>query len=309
MIKILGATTAALLMAAGLIPGTAVAGPNRVATPSAASVGGCAVSVGSVTAGGDHRGQGVFAALPPTASASTILGGGVYPDGAVRISSSMSWGDDGVSIAFVSGYSVLGDALYYAQYASTDGTIDRPPLKRIGGGWGSFVALDTTFYYGTVGKRSNAFGLSNDGTLYRWTIDSKGVWRNKASAAGFASVKSMALISSTKTYDTFLANTRGGALYTIHIPTTAPMKPIVKQVRSATWQGFETLLAQQCGQYGTLLLGIDRDTHTGYVYAVGHATGPTTVIQSFGKVPGTFTDPVYFHWTDGNATFKPPFGE
>ena len=28
----------------------------------------------------------------------------------------------------------------------------------------------------------------------------------------------MALISETKTYDTFLANTRGGALYTIRIP-------------------------------------------------------------------------------------------
>jgi hypothetical protein len=205
-----------------------------------------------------------------------------------------------------SGATASWGALYYTQYSTGDSGVIEGGNKRIGGGWGSFVALDEAVYFDKV-LRHNTYGLSN-GTLYRWTV-SNGVWRNKVSAPGFASVKSMALISSTKTYDTFLANTRGGALYTIHIPTTAPMKPIVKQVRSATWQGFETLLASQCGQYGTLLLGIDRDTHTGYVYAVGHATGTTTVIQSFGKVPGTFTDPVYFHWTDGNPTFKPPFGE
>jgi hypothetical protein len=265
------------------------------------------VAVGSVTAGGDHNSQGVFAARPPTAPASNILGKAVYPDGAVRISSSMSWGDDGVSIAFVSGYSVLGDNLYFAQYSTGDDGVIQGGIKRIGGGWGSFVALDEGVYYDKV-LRHNAYGLRNDGTLFRWTLTS-GAWRNKVSAPGFASVKSMALISSTKTYDTFLANTRGGALYTIHIPTTAPMKPIVKQVRSSTWQGFETLLAQQCGQYGSVVLGIDRETHTAYMYAMGHATGATTVIQSFGKVPGTFTDPVYFHWTDGNATWKPPFGE
>jgi hypothetical protein len=302
MIKILGTTTAALLMAAGLIPGTAAAKPS-----AAAAVGGCAVAIGSVTAGGDHREQGAFAGVPVTAPASRILGKSVYPDGAVRISSSMSRGDDGISIAFVSGYSILGDALNFAQYSTGDDGVIEGGVKRIGGGWGTFVGLDEGLYYDKV-LRHNAYGLRNDGTLFRWTVDG-GVWRNKVSAPGFAAVKSMALISSTKTYDTFLANTRGGALYTIHIPTTAPMKPIVKQVRSKTWQGFETLLAQQCGQYGTVLLGIDRDTHTGYMYALGHATGATTVIQSFGKVPATFTDSVYFHWTDGNATWKPPFGE
>ncbi|MEV4263289.1 hypothetical protein [Kribbella sp. NPDC049584] len=306
MRKPLGTAAAILLAAAGMLPGTAVAGPSVVSKPNATSAGGCAILAGSVTAGGDHGYKGVVAATPPRTTTTGILGRAVYPAGAVRISSSMSWGDDGVSIAFVGGYSVVGDALYYTQYSTGDSGVIQGGNKRIGGGWGSFVALDETVYFDKV-LRHNTYGLSN-GTLYRWTID-KDVWRNKVSAPGFASVKSMALISSTKTYDTFLANTRGGALYTIHIPTTAPMKPIVKQVRSSTWQGFETLLAQQCGQYGTLLLGIDRDTHTGYVYAVGHATGTTTVIQSFGKAPGTFTDPVYFHWTDGNATFKPPFGE
>ncbi|MFC6160531.1 hypothetical protein [Kribbella jiaozuonensis] len=300
MIKILGTTSAALLIAAGLMPGTAAAKPS--------AVGGCSVAVGSVTAGGDHREQGVFSGVPPTAPASRILGLKVYPAGGVRVSSSMSRGDDGISVAFVSGYSILGDALYFANYSTGENGVIDGGVKRVGGGWGTFLSLNETTYYDGV-LRHNTYGLRNDGTLFRWTVDKGGVWRSKASAPGFASVKSMALISSTKTYDTFLANTRGGALYTIHIPASAPMKPIVKQVRSSTWQGFETLLAQQCGQYGTLLLGIDRDTHNGYLYAVGHATGTTTVIQSIGKVPATFTDPVYFHWTDGNATFKPPFGE
>ena len=106
----------------------------------------------------------------------------------------------------------------------------------------------------------------------------------------------MALISKTPTYDTFLANTRGGALYTIRIPITSPMKPIVTKVRAGTWQGFETLIADKCGNYGTLLLGIDKDTKKGYLYAVGHANGLSTVIQSRGQVPGTFDDPVDFRW-------------
>jgi hypothetical protein len=55
----------------------------------------------------------------------------------------------------------------------------------------------------------------------------------------------------------------------------------------------------KCGQYGTLLLGIDKDTKTGYKYAVGQANGTATVIQSLGKVQGTFGDPVYYRWASG----------
>ncbi|WP_371406163.1 hypothetical protein OHA10_11470 [Kribbella sp. NBC_00662] len=35
---------------------------------------------------------------------------------------------------------------------------------------------------------------------------------------------------------------------------------------------------------------------SGYQYAVGHANGTSTVINSLGKVTGTFPDPVYFRW-------------
>jgi hypothetical protein len=107
----------------------------------------------------------------------------------------------------------------------------------------------------------------------------------------------MAVISKQPTYDTFIANTKGGALYTIRIPVSSPLKPVVKQVRTRTWQGFETLIAHKCGQYGTLLLGIDKDTQSGYLYAVGHANGTSTVINGLGKVNATFSDPIDFRWS------------
>jgi hypothetical protein len=117
----------------------------------------------------------------------------------------------------------------------------------------------------------------------------------------------MTLISETATYDTFLANTKGGALYTIRIPATTPMKPVVKQVRSRTWQGFEHLVADKCGVQSTLLTGIDKDTGSAYLYAVSHANGTSTVIKGLGKVPGTYKDPVYYlNTAEGNA---PLFGE
>ncbi|NEA37307.1 hypothetical protein [Streptomyces sp. SID13031] len=110
--------------------------------------------------------------------------------------------------------------------------------------------------------RRNLYALCNDGVLLRWTVV-KGKLLNKVSAPGFAS-----------------------------------MKPIVKLVRSTGWQGFEAMHAQKCGQLGTILLGIDRDTKSSYLYALGHANGKGTVIQSLGKVPAgyTFPGPVYFRW-------------
>jgi hypothetical protein len=39
--------------------------------------------------------------------------------------------------------------------------------------------------------------------------------------------------------------------------------------------------------------GIDKDTHTGYLYAVGHAKGTSTLIQNLGKVTGTLDAAFY----------------
>jgi hypothetical protein len=72
------------------------------------------------------------------------------------------------------------------------------------------------------------------------------------------------------------------------------MTPVVKAVRTSTWQGFEAIVAEKCGTQSTLLAAVDRDSGSAYLYAVGHANGTATVIQALGKVPGTFGDPVYF---------------
>jgi hypothetical protein len=288
MFKAIG--TAAVLVAGALAPGTATAAVSA----------NCSVGVGSVTPAGDEWGQAVISTRPPTVILSQVMARGVYAPGQVKVSSSVAEREDGFGGFYANSYVIIGDALYSSGYHAVDGTVDSRGLRRIGGGWGNFVAVEEAEYQGPAEagiSRVYTYGLRNDGVLFRWNT-SGAVWRSRVSAPGFAAVKSMALISKSKTYDTFLANTRGGALYTIHIPTTAPMKPIVKQVRAATWQGFETLLAQKCGQYGTVLLGIDQDTNTGYLYAVGHATGTTTVIQSLGKVPVTFGDDVYFRGKD-----------
>jgi hypothetical protein len=257
------------------------------------------MSLGSVTANGDHRAQSITTTVPPTAGENSLVAAGVYAPGQVRASSTFTWqADEFVGFIVEGGFVLVGDSLYQTSYDGNS-THDGKPGRLIGGGWGAFVAVESSQYQGPKDAgvtRWNTYGLRNDGTLFRWTIGSKNAWGSKASAPGFSAVKSMVLISQTKTYDTFLANTRGGALYTIHIPTTAPMKPVVKKVRSATWQGFETMIAQECGQYGTVLLGIDKDTDSGYLYAVGHATGATTVIQGLGKVPATLKENVYFRW-------------
>ncbi|TCC26950.1 hypothetical protein [Kribbella speibonae] len=193
----------------------------------------------------------------------------------------------------------MGSTMYGSGYLLTeDGEVDRPTvgLSRVGGGWGDATFFDSTTYakYGDPLVFTSKYSLRSNGTLTRWDDRSGTVWGNKQTATGFAAVKTMALISQTPTYDTFLANTRGGALYTIRIPRTSPMKPIVKLVRSSTWQGFEAMVIEKCGIYGTLLLGIDKDTGSSYLYAVGHANGTATVIKGLGKIPATFADPVYF---------------
>ncbi|TCC30789.1 hypothetical protein [Kribbella speibonae] len=232
--------------------------------------------------------------MPPTGGTS-VLAEDVFPDGQVRLSSAVSvYVDPDYGSAEASSAVVMGDAAYNSAYRMEGGQVVEGGLDRVGGGWASFKVLEKSYYRAADGfERTETYGLRGDGTLFRWDRG----WQHKTSAPGFAAVKSMALISKTRTYDTFLANTRGGALYTIHIPTTAPMKPVVRLVRRSTWQNFETMVAAKCGRYGTLLFGLDKQTGKGYLYAVGHANGLATVIQSRGEVATTYTDPVYFHMT------------
>ncbi|TCC36198.1 hypothetical protein E0H92_26420 [Kribbella speibonae] len=272
--------------------------------------------VGSVTAGGDVASKLVTVGAA-TADAPDI---GVFPAGAVRVSGSLE-GDPDVTghSAWVGGYTVMGSSMYSTSYYLTlDGDVDRtrPTTYLVGGGWGDTTFFETTRFwdYPKLPNLTTQYQLRADGTLTRWEMyynngNNPRLWANKRSATGFAAVKTMAMISQTLTYDTFLANTRGGALYTIRIPRTSPMKPIVKKVRGSTWQAFDALVAEKCGRYGTMVVGIDKDTQTAYSYAVGHANGTATVIQGLGKVPATFADPVYFRRQMRQGDAQMLFGE
>ena len=278
-------------------PGAKVPGTSRTITAAQAAA--CFVWHGGVNAAGGHHFTDPTATVPPTVPDDWKTDG-VYQPGQVRLSARQTIEPD-ISGTDRYGYVVIGDGLYLSGYQEyEDGTVDNKFLKRIGGGWSSFRFLESADYESPDSVknkiyRSTNYALRNDGVLFRWNTGTGG-WRSTGSYPGFSAVKTMTLIAKTPTYDTFLANTRGGALYTIRIPITSPMKPIVTKVRAGTWQGFETLIADKCGNYGTLLLGIDKDTKSGYLYAVGHANGTSTVINSLGKVNGSFPEQVYFRW-------------
>ena len=296
--------SAAALLAVGLFPGAA----DAVTTTSGdASAGKCTMDLGSVTAGGDHRSQRITANSPPTRTNDRVVAPGLFDD-QVRLSGSMFTSPTPGGV-YVAGHVIIGGTLTYSGYTLVEGReLDPDSIGREvdPGEYSDIVAFEESRYREGTSARTKLYGLNRGGVLFRWTSTSGG-WSVTGTSTGFASVKAMTLISKTRTYDTFLANTRGGALYTIHIPTTSPMKPIVKPVRTRTWQGFEFLIAQKCGNQGTLLLGIDKDTQSAYLYAVGHANGTATVIQGLGKVPGTFNDPAYFRWA--SATNDPLAGE
>ena len=71
-------------------------------------------------------------------------------------------------------------------------------------------------------------------------------------------------------------------------------------------------LAGRCGNQSTLLLGIDKDTRTAYLYAVGHANGAATVIKGLGQV-GTefavFADKTYFRFYGDTPEAPKLYGE
>lgn len=241
----------------------------------------------SLTSAGDAVITNIAAGTPPTAK--TTPDRHLYSPGSVRLADTWRW--DGPT---TNSWVVIGSRLYQTFYGNDEQT-GEPflHLNPVGGGWDKFT-LFASSQWGNA--RTAHYGLRSDGVLFRWTK-----WSSPHQYAGFASVKTMTVISETKTYDTFLATTHGGALYTIHIPVDLRQAPIVKKVRTSTWQGFETLVAEKCGTQSTLLTAIDKDTGSAYLYAVSHANGASTVIQGLGKVPGTYKDPVISRWAEDPA--------
>ncbi|MEU4196941.1 hypothetical protein AB0E69_33925 [Kribbella sp. NPDC026611] len=288
-------TGSTVLALAALVPTAADAHPQAAANA-------CYVWQGGIDGVGGHHFSTPTASSPPTVMDNWGTPG-VYKSGAVRLSSrqTMETDIDGYDNY---GYVVIADALYYSYYLRpADGTVKYQSLTRLGGGWAGFRYLEVSQYQSPEGttpnvSRAASYALRSDGVLFRWNVLGGKIWRVSGSYPGFSAVKTMTLIAKTPTYDTFLANTRGGALYTIRIPTTSPVKPVVRQVRTSGWQRFEALMTMACGRNGNLLLALDKDADSpkAYLYAVGHANGLSTVIQPRGQVPAAPGYPVDFRW-------------
>jgi hypothetical protein len=238
----------------------------------------------------------ITASTPPAVGTAVLRPKDLYPDlGAAWMSTSLGFEPVVPAGEQRSSFVVIGDRMYDSSYTldGSGGTVPGSVKQRlVGGGWTPYTRyFDRSIYYGSGSARHNAYALMNAGpvdwALVRWTVSPTGVWANRKAYSGFAAVKKMALISQTATYDTFLANTYGGALYTIRVYTTGSAAPVVKKVRLSGWQSFDTFVAVKCDTQSTLLLGIDRQTKTGHLYAVGHANGTATLIRGLGKVPLT----------------------
>jgi hypothetical protein len=286
----------AALTAAALVPG-----PAQATTQQAAKA--CSMTLGTVTVQGDHKFQTITATTPVTAGTPHVGPNGLFPVDQVRLASSVGWEPDPPSAYVQSGYVRIVNDLYRFRYFTlSSGQLDPGSYEqtKVGGGWTNQTYFEQSTAYTPTSTRTNTYALAGN-VITRWTVEGS-LWRNKATYSGFSAVKTMALISQTRTYDTFLANTRGGALYTIRIPTSGA--PVVKKVRTSTWQTFETLIAEQCGQQSTLLLAIDKDSRNGYLYAVSHANGTATVIKGLGKLGNQLVAPedkAYFRFFPGSS--------
>ncbi|MEV8371546.1 hypothetical protein AB0P21_02365 [Kribbella sp. NPDC056861] len=273
---------------------------GTVAEGSTAAALACTVNLGSVTPAGGHVLQEIRATTPITVTEQRTTTG-VYPVGGLPALQSYFTYEPGVANdGYAEGLAVQQGVMYETAYATDTSGAAVPPQKRkrVGSGWDGFKILEQVQWQSpntTVPFRRSVYAVHNDGTLHRWTISPSGAWQKAGAVPGYASLKSIALISKNYSFDTFLANTRGGALYTIRIPTTAALKPVLTMVRSGTWQGFETLVAQSCS-LGEVVVAIDSDTDSAYLYAIGHANGAKTAIESRGKIPGSFAKPAWFRW-------------
>jgi hypothetical protein len=109
----------------------------------------------------------------------------------------------------------------------------------------------------------------------------------------------MTLIAETATYDILLVTTRGRQLYTIRIPVTAPMKPIVTQVRASGFGGYDELFAQRCGATSTLLTAFDHDTNLATALIESDANaGDVIALQHGREVAATMRQ-----WLDNDDAF------
>lgn len=189
---------------------------------------------------------------------------------------------------FAFGLFLQGSNLYRQTTVLSGRSPARSTAVRVGTGWAGFTSIASSNYPLKGSRPAYLYGLHSNGNLYRYAPNGTG-YRSAGSFAGFRSFKTMTMISEERAYDTLLMTTKAGALYTIHIPTTAKAKPVVKLIRKSGWAAYESLVVDKCGVNGpTIITAVDHDTAAGYQFAFTKFNGTATGMTSYGKVPAVF---------------------
>ncbi|MGZ0148206.1 hypothetical protein ACXJJ3_14130 [Kribbella sp. WER1] len=287
------------LAAVGLTSAAVAAAPATAATPGdshswagkaapkalAASAEACVTSIASPTAAGMVDGVDVTAQRPVLADQ--------FPDAIkfVGTRASASWyaaANASLTQFYFYGLFLQGGNLYRHTTYLPD---NKPPVatfKKVGSGWTSFKTIATSNYSVGTPRHSYLYGLNSNGSLYRYSMVGAG-FKSLGPIPGFRGFKTMTVLSENATYDTLLMTTNAGALWTAHIPVAAGAKPVMKLVRSSGWGAYESLVVQSCGDRGgSLVVGVDNDTKSGYLYGMSKANGSKTAFLNYGKIPGTF---------------------
>lgn len=249
----------------------------------------CRVEIGAVNAAGMESAYGITATKPLTESPQLQP----YKLFGVRASTTSYLVKVDESHDYWAAL-VLQGANLYAAYSAYNGLADPVvSAEKLGTGWSGFSTIAVSNYVQGPKAHGFLYGLHANGSLYRYNVDESPV-KAFGSAPGYKGFKTITVLSETAGYDTLLATTKAGALWTIHIPVTAPFKATLKLVRSSGFKAYDQLVAQRCGASSTLLTGMDNTANTGTVYAVSRANGSKTVINTVGTFAATFDAPVHF---------------
>jgi hypothetical protein len=243
----------------------------------------CGLSTGYPTAAGSMEAADVIAGRPPQ--------GAPYESFKfIGTRANATWymaTNAAVTQFYYYGLLLQGGNLYRHTTYVYDGT--RPPVatfKKVGSGWTSFKTIATSNDSIDGPSHAYLYGLNSNGSLYRYSIVGAAI-KPLGSFPGFKGFKTMTVISETMTYDTLLMTTTAGALWTVRIPVAASTKPILKRIRTGGWQDFESLVVENCGtRGGVLIVGVDNNTQTGTLYAMSKANGAATALTGYGKIPG-----------------------
>jgi hypothetical protein len=223
------ATAAGLALTLGPVPSQAA--------PTTATAA-CALGLGSFNQDWGHTSRVITATSPPTVGPALRTPNVYKPPVSVGTPTTfaaipMTGGrTNRVGKVSIAGY--LYDSSYIVR---SDGSLvsGSSTLRKYGSGWGGRFLVQSQYRASATSAptRTNLYSQDMYGLFGRWTDVGKG-FRNTGYVTGMSTMKSFALIATTPTYDTFLANNRAGGLYTVKIPTSLPLKPIITPVRTSS---------------------------------------------------------------------------